>query len=39
MLFWRKILEKYFQLFSKIFSQIFFDFGKQQLILHSFSKL
>ena len=27
------------QLFSKIFSQIFFDFGQKQLILHDSSKL
>ena len=30
--FYRKILEKYFQLFSKLFSQIFFAFGKKRLI-------
>ena len=35
-IFWRKILEKDFQLFSN-FSQIFFD--QKQLVLHSFSKL
>ena len=37
--FWRKILGKYFQLFSQIFSQIFFDFGKKKLISHGFIKL
>ena len=36
MFFWRKILEKYFQLFSRIFSHIFFDFGKKRQILHGF---
>ena len=34
-----KKLEKYAQLFSKNFSQIFFDFGQKQLILHNFRKL
>ena len=29
--------EKYFQIFSKIFSQIFFDFCKKGMILHGFS--
>ena len=37
--FWRKMLEKYSQLFSKIFSQIFLDFGQKWLILHHFWKL
>ena len=41
-IFWRKILEEYFQVFSfsfpKIFSQIFFGFGKKQLILHGLKK-
>ena len=35
--FLRKILEDYSE--SQIFSQIFFDFGQKQLILHDFSKL
>ena len=39
MFFWRKKFGKYFQLFSIIFSQIFLNFGKKQLILHGFSKL
>ena len=30
--FFEKILEKYFHLFWKIFSQIFFDFGYKRLI-------
>ena len=30
---------KYFQLFSKTFSQIFLDFGKKRLISQDFSKL
>ena len=39
-IFWRKILEKAFQLFPNIFSQIFLDFSKKWLVLHvSFSKL
>ena len=37
--FWKEILEKYSQLLSKIFSQIFLDFGQKWLILHDFSKL
>ena len=38
--FWRKNLEKDFELFPNIFSQIFFDFFDQKwLVLHSFSKL
>ena len=32
-------MEKYFQFFSKKFSQIFFDFDQKRLILHDFSKL
>ena len=35
---WRKILEKDFQLFSKIFCQIFFYCDQKWLVLHSFSK-
>ena len=37
--FLKKILEKYSQLLSKNFSQIFFDFGQKWLILHVFNKL
>ena len=37
--FWRRILEKSSGLFSKIFCQIFYDFGPKQLILHDFSTL
>ena len=32
-IFWRNILEKDFQLFPNIFSQIFFDFYKKRLVL------
>ena len=38
-IFWSKILEKYPQIFSKIFSQICLDFHPKQLILCDFSKL
>ena len=33
-----KIWKKYYKLFSKIFSQSFFTFGQEQLILHDFSQ-
>ena len=35
----KKFCKKDFQLFSKIFSQIFVDFDQKQLIVRSFSKL
>ena len=38
-IFWRKILEKDLQLFSKLFSQNFSDFDQKWLLLHSLSKL
>ena len=37
--FWTKMLEKYSQLLSKIFSQISVVFGQKRPILHDFSKL
>ena len=33
--FWEKIFEKDFQLFPKIFTQIFFDFDQKLLLLHT----
>ena len=35
----KKNFRKYFQLFSKTFSQIFLDFGQNRLISQDFSKL
>ena len=39
MFFGDKFYKTGFQLFAKLFSQIFFDFDQKRMILHSFSRL